>query len=189
MHAGLGWHGEAPVVGYVGRLVREKGLGVLTAALDRLDRWRALIVGDGPMRPELERWAARHPERVRLVHGAGHDRIPELMAGMDLLCLPSLTTPRWREQFGRVLIEGMAAGLAVVGSDSGEIPHVIGDAGVVVPEGDVERWADALETLLLDPAGRAALSARGRARAEAEFALPVVARRHLDFFRALVERR
>ena len=58
------------------------------------------------------------------------------MRRFDVLVGPSLTTPRWKEQFGRMLVEAMACGVPVIGSDSGEIPHVIGDAGIVVPEGD-----------------------------------------------------
>ena len=60
---------------------------------------------------------------------------------MDLLCAPSRTTPRWREQFGRMLIEAMACGVPVIASPSGEIPYVVGDAGVLVPEGDPDGLA------------------------------------------------
>jgi glycosyltransferase involved in cell wall biosynthesis len=155
-------------------------------ALERLDGWRALIVGDGPLQREVEAWAAGRPDRVRLVRGVEHARVPEYLAAMDLLCLPSLTTSRWREQFGRVLIEAMACGVAVVGSDSGEIPQVIGDAGRVVPEGDLPAWTEALRPLLADAALRAELSARAIARARSEYALPVVARRHLGFFEELL---
>jgi glycosyltransferase involved in cell wall biosynthesis len=108
---------------------------------------------------------------------------------MDLLAAPSLTTPQWREQFGRMLVEAMACGVPVVGSDSGEIPHVLGAAGLVVPEGDADALAGALGTLLADPSLRARLAAAGRARAQAEFALPRVAARHLAFFEHLLPSR
>ncbi|HEY6211678.1 MAG TPA: glycosyltransferase, partial [Vicinamibacterales bacterium] len=74
----------------------------------------------------------------------------------------------------------------VVASDSGEIPHVVGDAGVVVPEADHAEWVRAIETLLVDNRRRAELSRRGRARAVETYAWPVVARRHLDFFGELL---
>jgi glycosyltransferase involved in cell wall biosynthesis len=186
VHAELGWSGEGPpVVGFAGRLVPEKGLRVLMAALDRCSGWRLLVIGDGPLRPALEAWAARHGGAVRIASGVGHDQVPGYLSAMDLLCLPSLTTPAWREQFGRVLIEAMASGVPVVGSDSGEIPYVIADAGVVVAEGNVEAWAAALEALLRDAGRRSRLADAGRARAASEFSLGVVAHRHLRFFEEL----
>jgi len=62
----------------------------------------------------------------------------------DVLVLPSRTTRSWKEQFGRVLIEAMACETPVVGSSSGEIPKVIGDAGLIFPEGDVVTLAHIL---------------------------------------------
>jgi glycosyltransferase involved in cell wall biosynthesis len=105
---------------------------------------------------------------------------------MDVLCAPSQTTPRWKEQLGRMLIEATACGVAVIGSDSGEIPHVVGDAGMIVPEADEVAWTRAIDRLLADSAHRRALAEAGLRRVGAHFALPVVARRHLDFFRSLL---
>jgi glycosyltransferase involved in cell wall biosynthesis len=76
--------------------------------------------------------------------------------------------------------------LAVVGSDSGEIPHVIGDAGIVVGEKDQSAWVRTLERLIEDEALRADFSQRGRVRAEEHFAWPVIARQHIDFFEQLL---
>jgi phosphatidylinositol alpha-1,6-mannosyltransferase len=187
VRAALGWGDEGPpVVGSLGRFVPEKGLGTLMRALDAAaEPWRALFVGGGPMEAELRGWAAGHGDRVRIVTGVPHERVPEHLNAMDLLCAPSRTTPRWREQLGRMLTEAMACGVATVGSDSGEIPFVLGDAGVIVPEDDVAAWTRALDALLAAPARRADLAARGLARVDAEFALTVVARRHLAFFREL----
>jgi len=96
-----------------------------------------------------------------------------------------LTQPNWKEQFGRVLQEAMACGVPVVGSDSGEIPHVVGDAGVIVGERDDEGWLGAVRSLLDDEARRADLARRGRSRAVSTYAWSVVARQHLDFFNEL----
>lgn len=183
----LGWEPGPPVVGYLGRFVPEKGLGLLTRALDRLGGdWRALLVGAGPMEPELRAWAAGHGDRVRLCTGVTHDAVPAYLNAMAVLCAPSRTTPRWKEQFGRMVVEAFAAGVPVVGSDSGEIPFVVGDAGVVVGENDEAGWARAVGELLADPARRRELADRGLHRARDEFAWPVVARRHLDFFERLL---
>lgn len=180
----LGWADEGdPVVGYLGRFVEPKGLQVLTTALSRTERpWRALFVGGGPERDKLDKWTGDYLDRVRIVSGVAHEQVPAYLAAMDVLVAPSLTTPKWREQFGRMLIEAMACGVPVVGSSSGEIPHVVGDAGIIVPEGDPDALATVLDGLLADPDRRAEMSRRGLERVRAEFALPVVARRHLAFF-------
>ncbi len=188
----LGWSEPGPpVIGYLGRFVPEKGLKVLTTALDATKTpWRALFVGGGKLERELRTWAKKYPDdRVRVCTDVTHERVAPYVNAMDILVAPSQTTPRWKEQFGRMLIEGMACGVPVVGSDSGEIPFVIGDDGVVLPEADPAAWAKGLAELLESPARRAELGARGRARAEAAYAWPVVARQHLDFFDRLLDTR
>ena len=85
-----------------------------------------------------------------------------------------------------MLVEAMACGVPVIASRSGEIPHVIGDAGVLVNERDVPRWAEAIDRLLGDSTLRGDLAARGLARVHERFALPVVARAHLNFFEELL---
>jgi glycosyltransferase involved in cell wall biosynthesis len=187
----LGWdEGGPPVVGYLGRFVPEKGVGVLTTALDRVRTpWRALFVGGGPLEAELRAWAARLPDdRVRVATGVPHDAVPRHLCAMDVLAAPSQTTPRWKEQLGRMLIEAMACGVPVAGSDSGEIPFVIRDAGLVLPEADSGSWAAALGSLLESPDRRRELAAAGLARARSHFAWPVIARRHLEFFELLSTR-
>ena len=181
--AALGWHDEVPVIGYVGRFVQEKGVELLLDALRRVQPpWRALFVGGGPLRPAVEAFARAHPADVRVIGDASHADVPTWMNAMDLLCAPSQTTPRWREQFGRMLVEAMACGVPVVASTSGEIPHVVGDAGVVVEEHDVDAWTAAVASLARDAARRQELGALGRARAIERFAWPVIARQHLAFF-------
>ena len=189
IRAKLGWPDEGlPVVGYLGRFVEAKGLAVLRRAWEAAAPSRLLLVGGGPMEAELRTWGGGFGDRVRVVTGVPHDRVPDSPNAMDVLVAPSLTPPRWREQFGRMLVEAMACGVPVVGSDSGEIPHVIGDAGIVVPEGDGDALQTALDGLIADAARRMDLSARGLERARTDFSLPVVARRHLRFFDDVLER-
>ena len=90
--------------------------------------------------------------------------MPAFYNTLDALVVPSRTLPHWKEQFGRVLVEAMACGVPVVGSNSGEIPYVIGDAGLVFPEDDAEALAGILWQLASDPQLRAELRQRGRAR-------------------------
>jgi glycosyltransferase involved in cell wall biosynthesis len=120
-----------------------------------------------------------------VVTGVPHDRVPGYLNAMDVLAAPSRTTPRWREQLGRMLIEAFACGVPVVASDSGEIPAVVADAGVVLPEADEGRWAADLGAVLGDAGRRAELRGRGLDRA-GRYAWPAVAREHLAFFDRLL---
>ena len=168
-------------IGFVGRLIQAKGLGVLMqAAAGLVDRnWRLRVVGSGPDRALFEQQAHSLgiEDRVTFVGQVGSTAMPSVMQGLDTLAGPSLTTPRWKEQFGRMLVEAMACGVPVIGSDSGEIPQVIGSAGIVAPEGDVEALRGALSRLQMDPALRLELGKAGRDRALALFTQRAVAER------------
>jgi glycosyltransferase involved in cell wall biosynthesis len=190
MRRRLGWTEEALVIGYLGRFAPQKGVTDLCAALDRMEsRWHALFVGGGALLGELEQFAARYPGRVHIATDVQHSEVPHWLNAMTLLCAPSRTTTAWREQFGRMLIEGMACGIPVLASDSGEMPVVVRDAGHVLPESDPDTWARALDRHLADAQTRELMSRRGIERAHTYFAWPVVARRHLEFFDALLEAR
>lgn len=184
--ATLGWEPDAQVVGFVGRFVPEKGIGVLLEALSQVrHRWHALLIGDGPERTTIEAFSRKWPGRVRMVTDASHDDVPRWLNAMDVMCAPSQTTARWREQFGRMLIEAMACAVPVIASDSGEVPNVVGDAGVVVPEGSVEQWTAAVDRMLANADCRRQYGLRGRARVNEQFAWPIVAEQHLQFFEEL----
>jgi len=101
--------------------------------------------------------------------------VVKYMNCMDALALPSLTTPEWKEQYGRVIPEAMACGVPVVGSDSGAIPEVIGSAGLVAPEGDPVKLAEALHTALIDEAAAERFKKEGMLRAERELSVGAMA--------------
>jgi len=155
----------------VGRLVEEKGLHTLLRAVAGLPGgWLLLLVGDGPLKAQIEERAAQLGIRERIeLTSVPSDKVPEVMGKLDVLVLPSITRPNWKEQFGRVLIEAMACGVPVVGSDSGEIPNVIGDAGLVFPEGDELELRRHLAHLMAEPRRREILIARGHKRVEAHY--------------------
>lgn len=182
---------EPPVVGFVGRFVEANGIKLLAEALGRMpadQRWSALFLGSGPEAEAVRAWARERnaASRVRL-QLVRHDDVPRYMGAMDVLAVPSQTTPRWKEQFGRVIIEAFACGVPVVASDSGEIPHVVGDAGRIVSEGDTARWAAELGALLADPSHRAQLAQRGLERAQ-QFSATALAARYASFYRSLAAR-
>jgi glycosyltransferase involved in cell wall biosynthesis len=140
------------------------------------------------MESQLRSWAKSFDDRVRICTDVRHGEVPQYLNAMDVLVAPSQTTPQWREQFGRMLIEAFACGVPVVGSDSGEIPHVIGEAGIVVGERDEITWGHTLRDLLNSPARRKELAERGLARAP-EYAWPAIARQYLQFFSELLDAR
>ena len=184
----------SPVIGYVGRLTPQKGVDVLLRAVAALPS-RAdgttpslLIVGDGPAKRSLEALAGSLglSNRVRFRSAVPHDAVPEILRGIDILVLPSRTLPTVKEQFGRVLIEGMAAGCVVIGSSSGAIGDVIGDAGLVFPEEDASALAAALTRALEEPGLAASFRERGRARVAAHYTWDAIAERIVRLYRHLL---
>jgi len=176
-------------IGFAGRLVEEKGLVVLLQALPGLDGdWSLELLGDGPMRSQLASLANRLgvSRRVFFRGSVPSTAMPEHLSALDVLVLPSLTTRRWKEQFGRVLIEAMACEVAVVGSDSGEIPNVIGDAGIVVPEGNVPALRTALQRFLDEPGLTGELGRAGCRQVEEHYTQALVARRTVDAYHAIL---
>jgi len=176
-------------VGFVGRLREEKGGADLLHALAQLPRadWRLAIVGDGPERVALANLA----QQLGIAECISFEtrrstEMPAFYRSIDALAIPSLTRPNWKEQFGRVIIEAMACGVPVVGSSSGAIPDVIGDAGLVFPESDRDHLAQHLRRLLDDPALRRDLAERGRARVLARFTQQQVAEQTVAVYRALL---
>ena len=176
-----------PRVVFVGRLVRQKGVQMLLEAMARLrtEGARLAIVGDGPQRASLERAASELGigNRVRFLGLHAHDRIPAVLAGADVLALPSVY-----EELGSVLVEAMQDGLPIVATDVGGIPDAVGRAGVLVPAGDAVRFASALDALLADADRRARLGALARERARG-FNWDVLADRVLGAYRVALARR
>jgi glycosyltransferase involved in cell wall biosynthesis len=161
-------------VGYAGRLVPSKGLLDLLAAVRRLDPPVELVmIGDGEQRSELEGQPIPG-SRVRVIDDLSHEQMAAGYAQLDVLALPSHTTPTWKEQFGRVIVEALWCGVPVVGSDSGEIPWLIEltGGGLVYPEGDSDALAARLAELRAQPALRRELAQAGRAAVEWLFSVP-----------------
>ena len=177
-------------IGFAGRLVEQKGLWVLCRAFERLPQdCRLLIAGSGPLEPALRDWSRtrRFGQRVRIT-SASSTSMPPLYQEMDCLALPSLTTTSWKEQFGRAAVEAMACETPVVGSDSGEIPIVVGDGGLIVPENDEAELARALLLLHDDQTARRTLGRRGRARVLARYTQAQVARQTYELYRQVLAR-
>jgi glycosyltransferase involved in cell wall biosynthesis len=186
------------VVGFVGRFVEEKGLLTLASALAGLKKssWKWLLVGQGKLREHLAEkcieWGIS--DRIIWVESVSHEEIPPYINLMNCLVLPSqtsykfktLTAVGWKEQFGHVLIEAMACQIPVIGSDCGEIPHVIGDAGLVFPEGNAGVLRECLQQLMERQELAADLGDRGYHRAMSNYTNKALAEQLLEFYKELL---
>lgn len=184
--------GGALRVAFAGRLTTEKGVDVLLGAVARMEAPVHLrILGDGPERGRLERLSGELgvADRVQFLGAWPHERVASLWPETDVLVLPSRSTPRWKEQLGHVLLEAMAHRVAVVGSTCGAIPDVIGEAGLVFPEGESEALAAHLDLLARDPEARARCAVAGRARVAAEYTDARIATQTRAFHAEVLARR
>jgi glycosyltransferase involved in cell wall biosynthesis len=183
-------HSEAGnfCVGYIGRLVPEKGIDLLIKALSKIaDPWRLDIIGQGQERASLERLVHKLnlADRITFVGQIPSVRIPDFYHQLDAIVIPSRTKPSWKEQFGRVIIEAMASGVPVIGSDSGAIPDIIGNAGLIFPENDEAALTERLQSLMNDSRLRGELAVQGRARAVEHFTHAQVAAETVEVYKKL----
>ncbi len=184
---------EVLKIGYVGRLVRAKGIHVLLNAASRLAfPYQVQLIGTGPAEPMLRSQAESLgiQDKVEFIGHVPSNSMPAHYQAMHVCVLPSLTMPNWKEQFGRVLIEAMACGVPVVGSESGEIPEIVGSTdaergGMTFPEGDAEALAETLTKLHKDPSLRRKLGAQGRERVLREFTQERIAARTVLMYRQI----
>jgi glycosyltransferase involved in cell wall biosynthesis len=146
---------RSKTIAYFGRLTPEKGVALLLEALGMLKdlEWQLLIDEFSTYRTEYALKLQSQVETLRLsdrvvYFDASHSEMPNYMNAADVVVLPSVSTPKWKEQYGRVIPESMACGKVVVGSDSGTIPELIADAGFTFPEGDARRLAELLRYIL-----------------------------------------
>jgi glycosyltransferase involved in cell wall biosynthesis len=177
-------------IGFVGRFIPLKRVDLLLRVARKLDfEYQLLLVGDGPAKSEWLGLARQSHVDDRIVwkDPVPHSEIPSLLSAMDVLVLPSSTGQSWKEQFGRVLIEAMACEVPVIGSSSGEIPRVIGDAGLVFQEGDEGELCARLSELNTDTERRLELIRRGLTRVREHFSIPVVAQQYEKLFRRLIQ--
>jgi glycosyltransferase involved in cell wall biosynthesis len=176
-------------LGFIGRLMPEKGLDLLfRAAVKLVGRWTLTVVGTGPAQEELEGLAERLGIAGRVTWRGALPRgaFDEVWPRLDVLVIPSRTTPRWTEVTARAALEAMAHGIAVVGSAAGAIPESLGDAGLIVPEEDVGALAESLQRLHDQPEEVRRLGAAGRRRAMESYTDAAIADRTLAFWRDLL---
>ncbi|HEY4156274.1 MAG TPA: glycosyltransferase [Puia sp.] len=143
------------VVSYFGRLTPEKGIHILIQALGELKQyaWQLLMDSFDPStssyHAEINRCLAEAGIADRVVFiNPSHTGIAAYMNAADIVVVPSVTTPAWKEQYGRVAAEAMACGKTVIASDSGALPDLLNGYGYLFEEGNAARLKDILEKLL-----------------------------------------
>jgi glycosyltransferase involved in cell wall biosynthesis len=177
---------DSPTIGYVGRMLPGKGLDVLADALRRLqdDKWKLLVVGDGSERANFTKALSSSGllDRARFTGAVSYELTPEYFKQIDVLVVPTVTTDKIREQFGRVIVEAMASGVPVIGSTCGAIPEVIADAGLVVAEGDGPALSTAIRQLINDTSLREQFSRAGRKRVEQNYTWEIVGKKTYELY-------
>lgn len=165
-------------IGYAGGLLEEKGVDLLLRACAELaGDWQLTLLGSGAEAAALRALAAELgiAQRVDMGRRLAAHEMPSFYRSLDVFVLPSRSRPNWKEQFGRVLIEAMSCGVPVIGSTCGEIPNVVGEAGLLFPEEDVATLRRHLQDLMDDPNLRGHLASAGRRRVEAHYTMRQIA--------------
>jgi glycosyltransferase involved in cell wall biosynthesis len=177
-------------IGFIGRFIPEKGIDTLLYAVKDLSfDYKILLVGDGKAK---QLWLNIANEidiqdRLILIDSVPHEQIPKLLNAMDLLVLPSYSSYYWKEQFGRILIEAMACEVPVIGSNSGEIPWVIGDAGLIFEEQDVGDLKNKIQMIYENKIIRQDLINKGLERVKTKYSVEVISQQYYKLFSDLLK--
>ena len=179
---------EVFTIGYLGRFVEEKGvLDLLKAASQIKSNFNLLMIGSGKLKYKINAEGRRFgiSEQIRFLDNIPSYQVPDYLNCMDCLVLPSHTTKKWKEQFGRVLTEAMSCEVSVIGSNSGEIPNVIGDCGLIFKEGDADDLSSKIKLLINNIDLRRELAKKGRQRVLDNFTQEIVARKTYKIYQRM----
>lgn len=161
------------VIGYFGRLESYKGVQFLIQSLADPDslNFRLLVVGSGSYESELRSIAngLGVSDRIVWTGPVPGMEVPAYMRTCNLIAVPSLTTKTWKEQFGRIVVESIACGVPVVAFDSGSLPEVVSDVGLIAAEGDLNQLSAAINRMAGDPELRATLREKGLSKAHTDY--------------------
>jgi glycosyltransferase involved in cell wall biosynthesis len=173
---------------FMGRLIAEKGLAHLVSACAILPNITLHLAGTGNMENVLHGMVKHFKleDRVKFYGHVERQAVPDFLANMDCLVLPSITTGGWKEQFGRVIIEAFAAGVPVIGSDSGEIPNVVGKAGLIFKESNTQDLAGQIKKLSEDKALYKDLQAKGLERVRQNYTNEIIAEKINNVYKSLL---
>jgi glycosyltransferase involved in cell wall biosynthesis len=180
---------DALLIGFLGRLVPEKGVLLLLEALLRLKglKWKLLLVGNGELRGVIrDHWQNKFGDRLIMMGPITHEAVSQYLRHLDIFVLPSYSIPTWKEQFGLAMAQAMMAGVACIGSSSGAIPEVLGPGGLIFKERDVDNLTCALKRMLESEALRRELGDKARAFVLQRYTNTAVASAYLTAFKGLL---
>ncbi|MBY0353750.1 glycosyltransferase family 4 protein [Candidatus Babeliales bacterium] len=184
-------HHRHRYIGYIGRIVEEKGVMLLAQAFHSLHTlfpdWRLIFIGTGPFEKQLIDYVITHKliDVVEFRDPITHDKVPNALSFIDILVLPSYDTNRWKEQFGHVLIEAMACKVPVLASSAGEIPNVVAQAGLIFEQRNEQSLTTYLHTLMSDAHLRNQLGEKGYQRVKNHYSHQAIAKATHDFWQSL----
>ena len=179
-------------IGFIGRIVREKGIFNLVDAFAMLYKkfrnWNLLFVGDGVNKKELLEYVHKNnlEDRIEFRKSVAHEQVYKILNELDIFVLPSYDTPNWREQFGHVLIEAMFCKIPIIGSDAGEIPNVIKDAGLIFKQKNVNELFICLKKLIEDRDLRQELKQKGYKHFCKNYSYEIIAEKTYNFWKKFV---
>ncbi|MEI6411549.1 MAG: glycosyltransferase [Bacteroidota bacterium] len=170
--------GDLFTLAYIGRLVPEKGVDMLLQSLKRIEHLSWVFIID-KFEASPGTYQARIFEQIEALglsarvkyFDAGHSEIGTYMNAADLVVIPSVSTPFWVEQYGRVAPESMACGKLVLTSDSGALPELVGDAGVIFKEGNLDDLTEKLTQIIQNPGQFQPIAEKAHTRAHTFFSL------------------
>lgn len=182
---------EGFVIGFIGRFVPEKGvLHLIEAAAQLKGDYSLLFVGGGALEDEMKLLAEKLgiASKMKIVSAVPHSEVPRYLNCMDTFVLPSYTVPHWKEQFGQVLVQAMACEVPVIGSSHAEIPNVIGDAGLVFEEKNIDGLVRSLKLMMTNETMRNDLKKKGRQRVLGKFTNTKIAERTYQVYTSLLSK-
>ncbi len=182
-------HLGAFTIGYLGRFVEEKGVLDLLKAVSQIkDNFNLLMIGSGKLKHKINSVGRRLgiSEQIMFKDDIPSSQVPNYLNCMDCIVLPSRTTRKWKEQFGRVLTEAMSCEVPVIGSDSGEIPNVVDDCGLIFKEGDIDDLSSKIKLLINNAVLRKDLAKKGRQRVLENFTQEIVAKKTYRIYQKMM---
>ncbi len=186
------------IIGFAGRLVTEKGVGLLIDAFasmkscldkDLYKNIHLVIAGAGEEEDELKAHVKRSnlDDKVTFLGSLQHKQMPDFFKAIDIFVLPSFDTLEWKEQFGQVLVQAMMSGVPVIGSDGGEIPNVISDAGLVFKQKNMSDLTEKLKKIVSSESLRKEFATKGLIRAELNYSHESIAKQTYNFWNQLLQ--
>lgn len=180
------------IIGFAGRLVPEKGILTLVNAFSRIadsaPEWKLFILGNGPYEEHLKDYVRIKSlvNKVIFHPSVPHEEIANKIQKFSIFVLPSFDTDEWKEQFGHVIIEAMACGVPVIGSDAGEIPNVIEDAGLIFNQKKSLDLARCMKLLIEDSSKRDYYGKAGLNKVKEKYSNEVIAAKTYSFWQKLL---